>query len=176
MIVLLFAAQLSFVTPAAGPGDSAHSPLQGRPKAVEVSEWYGRRLTIHRRLSYAIIPMFGFQALAGREIWDKGDLAPGWARTGHRIGATAIASAFTVNAVTGAWNLWDSRSTEEGRGRRYVHAVSMLVASAGFTYAGAVLSEQAETDSRKRKLHWQVAVSSMGVTAVSGVLMKILND
>ena len=176
MIVLLVAAQLSFAAPVAGPVDTAHSPLQGRPKAVEVSEWYGRRLTIHRRLSYAIIPMFGFQALAGRQIWDKGDLAPEWALTGHRVGAAAIASAFTVNAVTGAWNLWDSRSTDEGRGRRYLHAVSMLAASAGFTYAGAVLSEQAETDSGKRKLHWQVAVSSMGLTAVSGVLMKILND
>lgn len=176
MIVLLVAAQLSFAAPAASQVDTAPSPLQGRPKAVEVSDWYARRLTLHRRLSYAMIPMFGFQALAGRQIWDKGDLAPGWARTGHRIGATAIASAFTVNVVTGAWNLWDSRSAENGRALRYVHAVSMLAASAGFTYAGAVLSEQAETDSGKRKLHWQVAVSSMGITAVSGVLMKILND
>jgi hypothetical protein len=176
MIVLLIAAQLSFATPAAGPVDTTLPPLQGRPKAVEVSDWYARRLTLHRRLSYAMIPMFGFQALAGRQIWNKGDLAPGWARTGHRIGATALASTFTVNVVTGAWNLWDSRSTEEGRALRYVHAASMLVASAGFTYAGAVLSEQAEKELGKRKLHWQVAVSSMGITAVSGVLMKILND
>src|SRR5687768_5898003 len=108
MIVLFVAAQLASATPAAATVDTTHSPLQGRPKAVEVSDWYGRRLTIHRRLSYAIIPMFGFQALAGRKIWEKGDLAPGWARTGHRIGATAIASAFTVIVVTGAWNLWDS--------------------------------------------------------------------
>lgn len=176
MIVFLVAAQLSFSAPAASVVDSARPPLQGRPKAVEVSDWYARRLTLHRRLSYAMIPLFGFQTLAGRQVWDKGDLAPGWARTGHRIGATAIAGAFTVNAVTGVWNLWDSRSTEEGRARRYLHAASMLAASAGFTYAGAVLSEQAETDSGKRKLHWQVAVSSIGLTAVSGVLMKILND
>lgn len=175
MIVLFVAAQLAFVEPSAARVDSV-SPLQGRPKAVEVTEWYGRRLTLHRRLSYAIIPMFGFQALAGKQIWDKGDLAPEWALIGHRVGATAIAGAFTVNAITGAWNLWDSRSTEEGRARRYVHAASMLAASAGFTYAGAVLSKQAETDSRKRKLHWQVSVSSIGLTTVSGVLMKILND
>ena len=175
MIVLVVAAQLAFTAPAPVAVDSV-PPLQGRPKAVEVSDWYGRRLTLHRRLSYAIIPMFGFQALAGRQIWDKGNFAPDWALTGHRIGAAAIAGAFTVNVVTGAWNLWDSRSTEEGRARRYFHAASMLAASAGFTYAGAVLSEQAETDSGKRKLHWQVAVSSMGLTAVSGVLMKFLND
>src|SRR5687767_1473407 len=129
MIVLLVAAQLAFTAPAAASVDSA-PPLQGRPKAVQVSDWYGRRLTLRRRLSYAIIPMFGFQALAGRQVWDKGDLAPEWALTGHRIGAAAIAGAFTVNVVTGAWNLWDSRSTEEGRARRYVHAASMLAASA----------------------------------------------
>src|SRR5687767_9156823 len=165
MIVLFVAAQLAFAPPEPAPPDSV-PPQQRRPKAVEVSDWYARRLTLHRRVSYAIIPMFGFQALAGRQIWEKGNLAPDWALTGHRIGAAALATAFTVNAVTGVWNLWDSRSTEEGRALRYVHAASMLAASAGFTYAGAVLSEQAETDSGKRKLHWQVAVSSMGLTAV----------
>lgn len=174
MLVLLIAAQL-----AAAPLDTATispAPRQGRPKAVEISDWYSRRLTLHRRTAYAIIPMFAFQAAAGKQIWDKGNLAPTWARTGHRIGATAIASAFAVNVVTGAWNLWDSRGTPEGRGLRYLHTVSMLAATAGFTYAGAYLSEKAETDSDMRKLHWQVAISSMGVTAVSGVLMKILND
>src|SRR5687767_15289715 len=110
MIVLVIAAQLAAATPSDSSLSTALPPAQGRPKAVQVSDWYGRRLTLHRRLSYAIIPMFGFQALAGRQVWDKGDLAPEWALTGHRIGAAAIAGAFTVNVVTGAWNLWDSRS------------------------------------------------------------------
>ena len=175
MIVLFVAAQLAV----ASPLDSARlspPPQQGRPRAVEVSDWYSRRLTLHRRLSYAMIPMFGFQALAGTQVWDKGTAAPAWARTGHRIGATAIAGAFTANVVTGVWNLWDSRSTTEGRTRRYLHAAAMLTASAGFTYAGAVLSEQAETDSEKRELHRTVALSSIGLTAISGILMKFLND
>ena len=175
MILFFVAAQL-----ATAPLDTGASvstpPQQGRPKAVEISDWYSKRLTLHRRTAYAIIPMFGFQALAGKQIWDKGSAAPSWARNGHRIGATAIAGAFTVNVVTGLWNLWDSRGTPEGRGLRYVHSTAMLAATAGFTYAGAYLSEKAETDSEMRKLHWQVAISSMGVTAVSGILMKILND
>lgn len=173
MIALLIAAQLAV----AAPTDSAPPhPRQGRPKAVEISDWYARRLTLHRRLSYAMIPMFGFQALAGKQIWDKGAAAPGWAKTGHGIGAATIAGAFTANVVTGVWNLWDSRSTTEGRGRRYLHAAAMLTASAGFTYAGAVLSEQAERDSEKRDLHRTIALSSIGLTAVSGIMMKILND
>jgi hypothetical protein len=175
MIALLIAAQLAVAT-RQDSTPPATLPSQGRPKVVEVSDWYARRLTLHRRTAYAIIPMFGFQALAGRQLWDKGSLAPAWARTGHRVGATAIAGAFTINVVTGVWNLWDARGATEGRALRYLHSASMLAATAGFTYAGAVLSEQAEKDSGKKKLHWQVAISSMGITAVSGILMKVLND
>ena len=175
MIVLLIAAQLAAASLDTAPA-ILEPPQQGRPRAIEVSDWYSRRLTLHRRTAYAIIPMFAFQAAAGKQIWDYGNRAPRWARTGHRIGATAIAAAFSVNVVTGVWNLWDSRGTPEGRGLRYLHAASMLAATTGFTVAGAYLSEKAETDSDMRKLHWQVAISSMGVTVVSGVLMKILND
>ena len=175
MIAIVLAAQLAVTIPA----DSTTAgvlPLQGRPRAVEVGDSYATRLTVHRRVSYALIPLFGFQTLAGKQIWDEGSAAPGWAKTGHRIGAAAIAGAFTVNAVTGVWNLWDSRAQPEGRARRYLHAAAMLTASAGFTYAGAYLSEKAEEDLDARKLHRTIALSSLGLTAVSGIMMKILND
>jgi len=176
MIVLLVVAQMAVATPTDSSPAAAIPPTQGRPKAVEVGDWYARRLTLHRRTAYAIIPMFGFQALAGKQIWDKGNLAPAWARQGHRVGATAIAGAFTVNAVTGVWNLWEGRAASEGRGRRYLHAVGMMTATAGFTYAGAYLSNEAETSLDARKQHRIVALSSIGLTAVSGIMMKILND
>lgn len=162
---------------AALPSDTPPpAPAAQRVRAVEVSEWYGRRLTIHRWLSYTTIPLFAFQYAAGKQIWDKGSAAPAWARSGHRIGAATVAGVFTVNTVTGAWNLWESRATEEGRTRRYLHAASMLIADAGFTWAGAVLSEQAERDSRKKRLHRTVALSSMGITVTSGLLMRFLNQ
>lgn len=174
LIALAMTAQLLVAAP---PADTVPpAPPQGRVKAVEVSEWYARRLTIHRVTSYAIIPTFAFQWAAGAQIWDKGMQAPPWARTGHRIGAATVATAFGINAATGLWNLWDSRSTSEGRTRRYLHTASMMVASAGFTWAGAKLSNEAENDRDKRALHRKVALTSMGITAVSGVLMKILND
>lgn len=148
-----------------------------RPKAVEVSDWYNRRLTAHRWLSYSVIPLFTYQYLAGRQIWDKGPSAPVWARSGHRIGATALAGIFTLNTITGAWNLWDSRHVEDGRARRYVHAVSMLAADAGFTYAGAVLAEQSERDvtGHKKRLHRTIALTSMGITLTSSLYMKFFN-
>jgi hypothetical protein len=95
---------------------------------VEVSDWYSRRLTIHRYAAYSIIPVFGVQYVAGRQLWDNERDAPTWAKTTHRVGATALAGLFTVNTVTGLWNLWDSRSVTQGRALRYVHALTMLTA------------------------------------------------
>jgi hypothetical protein len=167
------AAQLLVAVPSDTPPPP---PARQRVKAIEVSDWYNRRLTIHRWLSYSTVPLFGFQYAAGRQLWEKGRDAPAWARNGHRAGATALAGVFTVNTVTGLWNLWDSRAVPEGRGRRYLHALSMLTADAGFTWAGAKLSEEAETSTAKRKLHRTVALTSMGITAVSGLMMKFFNQ
>src|SRR4051812_35459334 len=172
MLTLLgLTAQLLVAVPSDTPPPT---PTRPRVKAVEVSDWYNRRLVAHRWLSYSVIPLFGFQYAAGKQIWDAGPNAPAWARSGHRVGAGALAVVFTVNTVTGAWNLWDSRAVSDGRTRRYLHAVSMLVADAGFTWAGAKLSEQAETSLEKRRLHRNVALSCMGLTVASGVLMKVL--
>src|SRR5437868_11892565 len=167
LIPLAIVAQLSVASLAPAPLDTP-TPRRPRAKAVEVSDWYSRRLTLHRQLSYATIPIFTFQYLAGRQIWDLGPNAPSWALTGHRIGATTLAGIFTVNTVTGVWNLWDSRSTEQGQALRYVHAVSMLAADAGFTWAGKYLSEKAENDIEARRLHRKVALTSIGLTVASG--------
>ena len=148
---------------------------RARPRAVEVSDWYGRRLTIHRTLSYTVIPIFGVQWCAGERIYKHGNQAPEWAKTTHRAGATALAGIFTVNTVTGLWNLWDSRGTPNGRTLRTIHALSMLAADAGFTYAGARLSKEAQTDFNKRRQHRTIALSSMAVTVVSGLAMKFYN-
>lgn len=146
-----------------------------RPRAIEVSDWYGRRLTIHRTLSYTVLPIFGAQWFAGERIYKHGNEAPNWAKTTHRAGASALAGIFTVNTVTGLWNLWDSRHTASGRTLRTVHALTMLAADAGFTYAGVKLSKDAETDFNKRREHRTIALSSMALTAVSGIVMKLYN-
>ena len=172
--VFALAAQLA-VAPALVPVDTP-PPTRQRVKAIEVSDWYNRRLTIHRALSYTLIPLFGFQAVAGNQIWVAGTNAPAWAKTGHRYGAAALAGVFTANTITGVWNLWDSRQVEQGRALRYLHATSMLLADAGFTWAGVKLSEDAERDLSKRRLHRTVALTSIGITVVSGLAMKFLND
>jgi hypothetical protein len=144
-----------------------------RRKSVEVGEWYERRLRIHRYGAYTTIPLFVFQAAAGNELYHKGSGAADWARNGHRVGATALATVFSINTVTGLWNLWDSRSAPQGRTRRTIHTLLMLASDAGFAYAGIKLSEDAEQSADARRKHRNLAYTSMGV-AVTGAGMMLL--
>lgn len=150
-----------------------------RRRAVEVSEWYGRRLTIHRALSYAMVPVFTAQYVAGSKLYDAeqagGSPAPSWARPVHQVGAGTIAGIFGVNTVTGLWNLWDSRHTEEHRWLRLSHAVVMLGADAAFAYTGIKLSDEAENSFQKRDQHRKVALIAIGASTASGLVMKIFN-
>lgn len=151
------------------------TPRTRRPRATEVSDWYSRRLTVHRYVAYATIPVFAVQWAAGDRLYKHGSSAPVWAKTMHRVGATSLAGMFTVNTVTGVWNWWDSRTQSNGRVLRTMHALTMLAADGAFTYAGAKLSNEAETSSDKRRLHRTIALSAMGVTVASGLVMKFLN-
>lgn len=158
------------------PAIAVEDTIRKRRKAHEVSEWYSRRLTIHRYTAYATIPVFAAQWAAGQQLYDKSRDAPTWAKTTHRVGATTLAAMFTVNTVTGLWNLWDSRSVEQGRTLRTIHALTMLVADGAFTYAGAKLSDEAENSLKKRQEHRTIALSAMGLTILSGTIMKFFNN
>ena len=147
-----------------------------RRKSVEVSEWYERRLRIHRYGAYTMIPLFTFQAIAGNQLYVNSGAAPGWAKTGHRVGATGLATVFGVNTVTGLWNLWDSRSVPQGRKRRVLHTLLMLASDAGFTYAGVRLSEQAENSAEKRREHREWAYGSMATALAGAGVMVFWRD
>ena len=136
----------------------------------EYSAAYYKRLDIHRYGSYAMLPLFAFQYVAGAQLYDKSFAAPGWAKTGHRIAATGVAALFTVNTVTGVMNLWEGRRDPEERGRKVFHAVMMLAADAGFTATG-ILAERAEASGTDRTLHRTVALSSVGVATIGYLSM-----
>jgi hypothetical protein len=147
-----------------------------RRKSVQVSEWYERRLRLHRYFAYTTVPLYAFQAIAGNQLYQKSNQAPEWAKTGHRVGATALATVFGVNTVTGLWNLWDSRSVPQGRTRRTIHTVLMLASDAGFAYAGIKLSNEAENSAEKRKQHRNLAYASMGVAITGSGMMLLWRD
>jgi hypothetical protein len=136
------------------------------PPPIEYSDAYFTRLTIHKWGSYLMLPLFAAQYAAGEKLLDQGDAAPGWARDAHGPLAAGVATLFTVNTVTGVWNLWEGRRDPEGRGRRMLHSLLMIAADAGFVATG-MLAEDAEESAGKRDLHRNIALGSMA-TAVLG--------
>ncbi len=151
-------------TPSATPVDTL------RVAAVEYSDWYGRRLTIHRAASYTMLPLFAAQYAAGRQLLhdpEDADLA----RRVHQPLAYGVGALFTVNTVTGVWNLWEARKDPEGRRRRTAHALLMLAGDAGFVTTG-YLGSAAARDGGDRELHRNVALGSMAL-AVTGYLLML---
>ena len=148
-----------------------------RRVAVDVGDWYGRRLLIHRVTAIAVPALFAYQYYLGDRLYDGRE--DGDTRDTHRMMRTAIIGAFGVNAVTGGWNLWESRATPEGRTSRILHTVSMVGALGGFTYAGIKLANDMKEPGvdilAVRRQHRAVALTSMGVTLVSGAAMWLVN-
>jgi hypothetical protein len=145
---------------------------------VEVSDAYALRLRLHRYASYTMIPLFAVQSVAGNQLYvadQSGSPRPGWARTTHKAGAAGLGVLFTVNTVTGLWNLWDSRHQETGRTRRLLHAGLLLASDAGFTYAGIKLSDDAKRSQAGREDHRRVAYISMGA-ALAGYGIMLFGD
>ena len=154
---------------AAGREDTART--RRRTKAVEYSGFYHARLTLHRWLSFAMIPLFVGSYITGDQVLKYSTDAPQWAINWHRPLATATAVVFTANTITGIWNLWDSRKDPAGRAKRYIHSLLFLVADAGFAYSGITLARDARTSQQKRIQHRNIALASMGVSITSWGMM-----
>ncbi len=155
-------------------------PARRRPVAIEYSDWYNRRLRIHQISSWAMLPLFAVQYKAGQELLDKGhDGAPQWARDWHGTLAGATGVLFGVNTVTGLWNLYDARNDPKARKWRTAHAILMLVADAGFAAAPAFADDdggeggsyRGGNDGSRIQTHKRIAVTSMGIAAVSWIMM-----
>lgn len=152
----------------------ADTPITRRPRAVEHSNFYYTRLTIHRDASYAIIPLFVTEYALGSSLFAHPPGSDG-TRTAHSIVGAGLVGVFGLNTVTGTWNLWDSRHDSPGRARRYVHAALMLLSDAGFvaTEMTAPGRDDAVTDPGKKRLHRTLAITSMGL-AIGGWGMMLV--
>ena len=147
-----------------------------RRRAVVYSDAYGTRATIHRRLSYSMLPLFAISYFTGDQLFKNGPSASSLIRNGHRASATAVSVLFAVNAVTGGINLWEGRHDPIQRKRKILHSALFVAASAGFSYAGSVLANQAETSLIKRQDHRNLNLISMGLSAGSVLVMMVGND
>lgn len=148
---------------------NAGMPMPDAPgSAVEYSEWYYRRLDIHRWGSYAMLPLFAAQYIAGTNLESGGH--DDWAEELHPMLAGGVAALFASNTVTGVWNLWEGRKDPKDRTRRFLHAGLMLLADAGFVATG-ILADEAEDHGGGAGAHKTVALASMTAATLSWAIM-----
>lgn len=140
----------------------------------EYSDQYMAQLTMHRIASYATLPLFAAQFVAGQVLLADRESPPEWARAMHGPAAGMLAGLFLLNTVTGTLNLIEALPDPEGRTRRTIHGALMLLADAGFVYTG-ITARQAgryiENTNTVRVKHRNVAVLSMGIATIGYLMM-----
>jgi len=150
-----------------------------RPVAFEYSDGYYTRLKIHKYASYATIPLFAAQFAVGQKLYN-GNGSDG-TRSVHGALAVATGALFTVNTVTGVWNMIEARKDPHKSTKRTVHGVLMLLADAGFVATGLLTPEEREREfgveggggGTSRSTHRAVALTSMGIATVAYLMMLI---
>ena len=143
--------------------------VRPRPRAIEYSDAYNTRLTIHRIGSYTMLPLFAAEWYLGDQLLN-GTNPPGWMKTAHAGVAGGLGVLFTVNTVTGLWNLWDARQEPAGRARRYLHTGLMLASDAGFAWAGAIGGD-AKRNYLTAQRHRNIALGSIALSTAGTALM-----
>jgi hypothetical protein len=163
------------------PTDSslrAAADTGGRPRALVHSAAYHKRLTLHRYASYTELPLFALEYGLGQRILNgqrTGNFASSGTRSAHKVVAGGLGVLFAVNTVTGVWNLVEARHDPTGRTRRDIHALSMLLADAGFFYT-ASLGGQARRSQIGENRHRNAAIASISVATASTLMMWLWKD
>lgn len=166
------AAALAIQVPTPGEVGALAARALDAPKGalleeVEYSEWYYRRLTLHRWGSYTMLPLFVAQYVVGSQLAKGGDTDG--LEDLHPALALGVGALFTSNTITGAWNLWDGRKDPHDRKRRFAHATLMMLADAGFLTT-ALLGDKLD-EGGNVNTHRTMAISSMAVATVSWAMM-----
>lgn len=148
-----------------------------RPRAIEYSDAYYTRLKIHHLASYAELPLFAAEWTLGQRLLneERTGFASSGLKTSHQVVALGLGALFTVNTVTGGWNLWESRKDPAGRTLRIIHSVAMLGADAGFAWAGATGGGAKDTDVAANH-HRTIAISSMALATAGTAMMWLFHD
>lgn len=157
---------------------SASDTAVKRTKAVEYSEGYYKRLAIHRVTSYAVLPLFVTEYILGQKLINdeiNGDRGSSDLRNAHTVVAASIGVLFAANTVTGLWNLLEARHDPNGRTRRTIHGISMLVADAGFLYTASIAGDAKHSvDAADR--HRNAALASISLATASALMMWLWKD
>jgi hypothetical protein len=156
----------------------------GRPRSIEVSDSYALRLKIHRYGSYTMLPLFATQFVLGTKLLnERQDIVSGdrtepvntTLRRAHLITALGVGTLFVSNTTTGLWNLYDNRKNPENRGIRTAHALTMLLADAGFVVTGRMGVNGKNGTVEDTRRHRTVALSSMGIATIGASMMWFID-
>lgn len=150
--------------------------IRPRRRAFVYSDAYATRATIHKWSSWAMLPLFAGEYAVGQQLYND---PQNGSRDLHSLLAAGIGGLFAVNTATGALNLWESRKDPNGRTRRWIHGIAMLVADAGFL-ATAGTAPESEGGSGitegNKSLHRTLAISSGSVALGSWLMMLLWKD
>jgi hypothetical protein len=149
-----------------------------RTKAVEYSEGYYKRLAIHRYASYAELPLFAAEFILGQKLLNderNGGTAPSGIKTAHTTVAVGLGALFAVNTVTGVWNLLEARHDPNGRTRRTIHGIGMLIADGMFVWTASLAGDAKRSDAAADR-HRNAAIASISVATLSTVMMWLWKD
>ena len=107
-------AQAALNRTAARPGGATTAGDRGTAApGRRASDWYYKRLAIHKTASFATAPLFVAEYIVGDKLFDEGD-ASGNLKSTHQALTTGIGALFGVNTVTGVWNLWEGPTKRRG--------------------------------------------------------------
>jgi hypothetical protein len=145
-----------------------------RHRAIEYSDAYYTRLTIHRIGSYAELPLFATEYILGQKLLTEendGTLPKRSSlASGHSLVAGGLGVLFTVNTVTGVWNLIEARHNPDGQARRWIHSLAMLAADGGFFWTASVAGQAKRSDAGAAQ-HRNIAIASMSLATASTLMM-----
>lgn len=152
-----------------------------RPRAVSYSDFYEKRLTVHKWASWAMLPLFAGEYVVGQKLYRENGGSDRGLRDTHQLLGTGIVGLFALNTATGAWNLWDARHDPNDRPRRWIHGISMLVATAGFlatsaTGPGDDCAEHGGTcgpNTARASTHRTIAITSATIATASWAMMLL---
>jgi hypothetical protein len=170
-----FSQPMSIVADSLNPRDTV--PKRKRPRAIEYSDAYYTRLRIHHIASYTELPLFATEYILGQRLLkeERTGFPSSGLKTAHTTVALGLGALFTINTVTGGWNLWESRANPEGRTRRFIHSAAMLGADAGFAWAGASGGSAKRSQSGASQ-HRAISISSMALATVGTAMMWLFNN
>lgn len=170
-----FSQSVSTIVDNLNPRDTV--PRRKRPRAIEYSDAYYTRLRIHQIASYAELPLFATEYVLGERLLkeERTGFPSGGLKTAHSTVALGLGALFTINTVTGGWNLWESRSDPAGRTLRLIHSAAMLGADLGFAWAGASGGGAKRSQSGANQ-HRAISISSMALATAGTAMMWLLHD